>query len=62
MDDYFNNNGFHNNDDNLNNSCEMVHRMSHGDFRQKLINHFDIVFQKNNIHWPTRNGLEVPDI
>jgi Plant transposon protein len=39
-----------------------VHLMRHSDFRQKLIDHFDILFEREQIRWPTRNGLLVPDI
>ena len=33
----------------------LVRRMTVKRFRQKLITHFDIAFQKREIQWPTRN-------
>jgi Plant transposon protein len=61
IDNYFNNN---NNINDHSNTSEIgiVHEMHHGVFRQKLVDHFDILFQRQQIHWPTRNGLQVPDI
>lgn len=43
------------------NNCEYfreVHRISVGILRAKLIAHFDIHFQKNNVFWPRRVGSE----
>jgi hypothetical protein len=45
-----------NNDDNSN----LVYKMNCYEFRQKLIDHFNILFEKNEIKWPTRNGNVEP--
>jgi hypothetical protein len=41
---------------------ETVHQMRHSEFRQKLIDHLDIMFQRKEMQWPTRNGLMITDI
>ena len=38
------------------NDNTIVHQMQCYDFREKLINHFDILFEQEQIKWPTRNG------
>ena len=36
-------------------NCRVVNKMPLELFKQCLVNHFDIRFQKNDIKWPTRN-------
>ena len=36
-------------------SFTYVRRMDHEKFREKLVIHFDILFQRNQIQWPIRN-------
>ena len=37
-------------------SYKYVRKMNHESFRNKLVNHFDILFLENKIKWPTRDG------
>jgi hypothetical protein len=34
--------------------------LSQNSFKNKLINHFDILFQQNKIVWPSRTGVQTP--
>ena len=47
---------------NDNNNSKFVHKMKCFDFKQKLIDHFDILFENEQIKWPTRNGGIEPNI
>ena len=49
-------------DNDVNNEFQFVRAIHHNTFRQKLINHFDILFTQHKIKWPTRTGQVVPDI
>ena len=35
--------------------AQVVRKMSMEDFRDKLVTHFDIAFQRKEIQWPKRN-------
>ena len=37
-----------------------VRKLKYNDFRTKLIVHFDILFKRNEIVWPTRSGNAIP--
>jgi hypothetical protein len=37
-------------------NCHEVRHCSYNVFKQKLFEHFDILFQKGLVKWPTRNG------
>ena len=37
-----------------------VHKLSLASFRSRLINHFDILWRRNQILWPTRTDTEPP--
>ena len=41
---------------------QYVRNIHYSTFRQKLVNHFDILFQQNKIRWPTRTGKLMPSI
>ena len=43
-------------------SFQYIRKMNHDSFQEKLINHFDILFQDNKIKWPTRTGTVPPNI
>ena len=45
-----------------NNSCIAIRTMQHNEFCNKLINHFDILFQSNKLKRPTKTGTKEPDI
>jgi hypothetical protein len=59
-DDQLDNNTINNNNDDQH--IKLVCDMPCFEFREKLINHFDILFQQNKIKWPTRNGIIEPSI
>ena len=62
--DYDDNESIDDNTGNNNNDLDskLVHQMNCFEFRKKLINHFDILFQKNEIKWPSRNGPIEPNL
>lgn len=43
------------------NNIKHVSNISYIEFRNKLINHFDIMYQRREVKWPTRNGLQEVD-
>ena len=45
-----------------NNPCIAIRTMQHNEFREKLIEHFDILFTSNKLKWPTRTGTKEPDV
>ena len=51
-----------NNTINNNNNTNKVHEMNCFEFRKKLIENFSILFENNEIKWPTRNGVVEPNI
>ena len=58
-----------NNNNNVNNTAgdtnlryKVVRKLDYVYFRTKLIEHFDILFQNEQIIWPTRTGYDIPDI
>ena len=61
-------NTINNNNNNVNNnasdniSYKIVRKLEYSYFRTKLIEHFDILFQNQQIVWPTRIGYKKPDI
>ena len=40
--------------------CIRVHSLTLESFRNRLINHFDILWRRNQILWPTQTGTEPP--
>ena len=42
--------------------CTSVNSVPHDLFRSKLVDHFDILFNEQQIKWPTRTGTITPNI
>ena len=40
--------------------CLKVNKMRFADFRNKLVEHFDIQWKQNKIQWPSRTGMGNP--
>ena len=40
--------------------CLKVNKMRCADFRNKLVEHFDIQWKRNKIQWPSRTGMGNP--
>jgi hypothetical protein len=38
----------------------IVRKLTHDQFRSRLVDHFDILFKKNGIKWPRRLGIRPP--
>jgi hypothetical protein len=41
-------------------SVRIIRKLSLPYFRDKLVQHFDILFRQNKIKWPTRMGAPAP--
>jgi len=48
------------NSDDAASECLNVHKMQFTDFRNKLVEHFDIQWKRNKIQWPSRTGMGNP--
>ena len=42
-------------DESLGEQCNTVRHIPFESFRQRLVTHFDIAFQKGEVRWPERN-------